>query len=96
MSIEEKSPCYRVRITIGDISSFKHWVGYKKRKIEVTYGNQETKRIENPEDVGSDSEYRTMADAFIKAFEETDKVAELRDFQFIDQTKKDEKDNPIK
>ena len=93
---EPKSPYYSTRVRISDVTSPKAWIGYKERTIEVTYGNQEFRDIpsENPQDIG-DTAKKSLKDEILEAFRITDEVAEERKFKFVDQTKKNDKNEPF-
>ena len=62
----------------------------------MTYGNQEFRDIpsENPQDIG-DTAKKSLKDEILEAFRITDEVAEERKFKFVDQTKKNDKNEPI-
>lgn len=92
---EEKSPYYSTRIRISDVTSPKAWLGYKERTIEVTYGNLDTKIIRNQADISEVIQERSIKDDLLRAFRETDEVGEARGFKFVDETKKNEKGDPL-
>jgi hypothetical protein len=95
MSLDEKAPYYSVRVRISDITSPKAWIGYKERTIEVTYGNQDSRKMTvDKADLGNIQE-RCLKDDLLKAFRETDEVAEARGFKFADETKKNDKGEPL-
>ena len=81
---EEHTPYYSTRIRIADITSPKDLAGLKERTIEVTIGNTQTPIVlKNPEDVG-DIKSKSMKEMLLQAFTDTDEVAKLRGFKFVD------------
>ena len=93
--IDEKSPYYSTRIRISDITSPKAWIGYKERTIEVTYGNQDSRKLTVDKDDLGNIQERSLKDDLLRAFRETDEVAEARGFRFADEAKKNDKGEPI-
>ena len=92
---ETKCPYYSTRVRISDITSPKAWIGYKERTIEITYGNQESRKITIDKDDLANIEERSIKDDILKAFTATDEVAKARGFKFVDETKKNDKGEPI-
>ena len=82
---QQHSPYFSTRIRIGDITSPKDLMGYKDFTIEITYGNQDTKRIIKSREDVADFEERTLFDEVDKLFEQRDNWAAKRGFVFVDQ-----------
>jgi len=90
MSNEDKSPYYSVRTRIADITSPKDLIGFKERTIEITIGNTTNPIIyRNSKDV-AEVETQTLKDMLLETFRQTDEVAKIRGFTFVDQREKEE------
>jgi hypothetical protein len=88
-SAEPKSPYFSVRVRIGDIKTPQTYLGWKERSIEVTYGNMLIRKTGEVDKLDiANEEKRTLKDEIIHAFEETDQLAELRGYKFIDEIPK--------
>lgn len=88
MEETEHSPYFSTRVRIADVTSPKDLVGLKEFTIEVTYGNQDTMKISNPEDVGNITE-KGIFDHIEEMFKQRDEWAKGRGFSFVDQSGKD-------
>ena len=93
-NIEEKSPYYSIRVRVGNVISPKAWIGYLDRSIEITYGNQDSQIIRNPNDV-SDIKERSLMDDLETKWVGLDAWAKQHDLKFVDQVKKNAEGNPI-
>ena len=88
MSEEQHQPYYSTRIRLADITSPKDFVGLKERTIEITIGNTQNPIVlKNPKDV-ADIESKSMQEMLLQAFTDTDEVAKIRGFKFLDQMEK--------
>lgn len=93
---ESKSPYYSIRVRVGTVVSPKAWIGYLDRSIEITYGNQDTKVIKNPDDVAQTLEERSLITDLDKKWKGLNEWAKQNSLKFVDQVKKDDKGDPIK
>ncbi len=93
---ENKPTYYSTRIRISDVTSPKPWIGYKERTIEIVYGNQEFRKITVDKNDLANIEQRCIRDDILEAFRATDEVARARSFKFVDQTKKNDKNEPLR
>jgi len=91
MSFDDKSPYYSKRVRIADVKSPKEMVGFKEMTVEITYGNQETKKISNPNDF-ADFKEQNIFDEIEELYKQRDEWALKRGFTFIDQVNKPSKD----
>lgn len=94
-NLEPKSPYHSTQVKISDISSPKTWIGYKKRSITVTYGNQDTRKFLVDKNDVANIEDRSLKDEILRAFRVTDEVGEARGFKFADEIRKNEKGDPV-
>ncbi len=85
METEPREPYFSTRIRIGDLTSPKGLVGLKDFTVELTYGNQETKRVMKSKDDILDVEDKDMFAYLDGIFEKRDKWAETKKFRFVDQ-----------
>jgi hypothetical protein len=84
MSYEDKSPYFSKRVRIADVTSPKDLVGFKEFTVEVTYGNQEVRKIvKNMADL-ADIEERNIFDDIERLFKQRDDWAKKRGFHFVD------------
>jgi len=90
LSTEEHTPWHSKRIRIGDVTSPKDLVGYKDFTVEITYGNQEVKRIRNKEDLAQIVEEKSLFDEVEEIYKQRDEWAKLRGYKFVDQYTKEE------
>jgi len=88
MSTEEHTPWHSKRIRIGDVTSPKDLMGYKEFTVEITYGNQEVKKIYNKEDVAQIKE-KSLFQEVEEIYKERDEWAKKRGFKFVDQYTKE-------
>ena len=88
MSFDKKTPYYSSRVRVADVTSPKQLVGTKEFTVEVTFGNQDTKRIIKNRDDVADIEDKTIFDVMDELFEQRDKWGKKKGFVFVDKVVK--------
>ena len=87
-SEDQKVSYFSTRVRIADVTSPKDLVGFKELTVEITFGNQDVKKIiKNKQDL-ADIEERTLFDEIEEIFKQRDKWAKERGFMFVDQVGK--------
>lgn len=88
MSFQEREPYCAIRLHISDSATLKT-LGMKIRSIEVTFGNQDIKKLVKSKNDIADFEERTIVQELEKIWDDTTKMGHNKKWKFTEDYEKE-------